>query len=59
MRKATAKPNSANIAAPKHASSDLRGTAYVNGAEKPFRTNGVSSTAVTGGDLRVRGGERK
>ena len=35
---------------------DLRGTAYVNSAAKPFKTNGVSSTAVSGGDLRSRKG---
>ena len=35
---------------------DLRGTAYVNSAAKPFRTNGVSATTVVGGDLRSRNG---
>ena len=38
---------------------DLRGTAYVTEAAKPFKGNGVSSTAVVGGDLRVRGGQKK
>ena len=33
---------------------DLRGTAYVTPAAKPFRTNGVGATTLTGGDLRVR-----
>lgn len=35
---------------------DLRGTAYVNSAAKPFRTNGVSSTVISGSDLRSRKG---
>ena len=35
---------------------DLRGAAYVNSAAKPFRTNGVSATAVLGSDLRSRKG---
>ena len=37
---------------------DLRGTAYVNEAPKPFKSNGVSSTAVFGGDLRARNGQK-
>ena len=37
---------------------DVRGTAYVTEAAKPFKGNGVSSTAVVGGDLRARGGEK-
>lgn len=37
---------------------DYRGTAYVTEAAKPFKGNGVSSTAVFGGDLRARGGEK-
>lgn len=37
---------------------DVRGTAYVTEAAKPFKGNGVSSTAVFGGDLRTRGGEK-
>ena len=37
---------------------DMRGTAYVNEAAKPFKSNGVSSTAVFGGDLRTRNGQR-
>lgn len=39
-------------------SGDLRGTAYVTEAAKPFRTNGVSATAVHGGDLRARNGAK-
>lgn len=35
---------------------DVRGTAYVTEAAKPFKGNGVSSTAVVGGDLRAKGG---
>lgn len=37
---------------------DLRGTAYVNEAPKPFKSNGVSSTMVVGGDLRARNGQK-
>ena len=37
---------------------DLRGTAYVTEAAKPFKCNGVYSTAVFGGDLRVRNGSK-
>ena len=37
---------------------DVRGTAYVTEAAMPFKGNGVSSTAVVGGDLRARGGEK-
>ena len=37
---------------------DLRGTAYVTEAAKPFRGNGVSSTMVAGGDLRARNGQK-
>ncbi|MBQ9116282.1 MAG: hypothetical protein IJY04_04615 [Clostridia bacterium] len=36
---------------------DVRGTAYVTAAERPFKTNGVKSTSVVGGDLRARGGK--
>ena len=35
--------------------SDIRGSAYVTEAAAPFRGNGVSSTAVMGGDLRSKG----
>ena len=38
--------------------SDLRGTAYVTEAAKPFKGNGVSSTMVSGGDLRARNGQK-
>ena len=38
---------------------DIRGTAYVTEAAKPFKGNGVRSTAVFGGDLRARGGGKK
>lgn len=37
---------------------DLRGTAYVTEAAKPFKGNGVSSTMAVGGDLRAKGGQR-
>ncbi len=37
---------------------DLRGTAYVTEAAKPFKGNGVSSTAVFGGDLRARNAKK-
>ena len=37
---------------------DLRGTAYVTEAAKPFKGNGVSSNAVFGGDLRAKGGQK-
>ena len=37
-------------------SSDVRGTAYVTGEKSRFPTNGVKSTKVTGGDLRVKKG---
>ena len=36
----------------------LRGTAYVTEAVKPFKGNGVSSTMVSGGDLRARNGQK-
>ena len=38
-------------------SSDVRGTAYVTGEKKPFPSNGVKSTKITGKDLRVKGGK--
>lgn len=38
---------------------DIRGTAYVTEAASPFRGNGVSSTAVVGGDLRAKGAGSK
>jgi len=37
---------------------DMRGTAYVSEAAKPFKGNGVSSSSVVGGDLRARGAEK-
>lgn len=37
---------------------DLRGTAYVTEAAKPFKGNGVTSNTVVGGDLRVKGGQK-
>ena len=40
------------------AAGDLRGTAYVTEVAKPFKGNGVSSTAVFGGDLRARNGQK-
>lgn len=52
MKKTTAKKQSAVA----DNGCDLRGTAYINSATKPFRSNGVSSNAVSGGDLRVRKG---
>ena len=36
---------------------DIRGTAYVTEAAAPFKGNGVSSTAVMGGDLRSKSGK--
>ena len=36
---------------------DIRGTAYVTEAAAPLRGNGVSSTAVMGGDLRSKSGK--
>ena len=38
---------------------DIRGTAYVTEAAAPFRGNGVSSTAVVGGDLRAKCADKK
>ena len=40
-------------------SSDIRGTAYVTTEKSKFPTNGVKSTKVTGGDLRVKKGGAK
>lgn len=37
-------------------SSDVRGTAYVVGEKNSFPSNGVKSTKITGGDLRVKKG---
>ena len=40
-------------------SCDLRGTAYISEAASPFKGNGVCSTSIVGGDLRVKAAEEK